>query len=582
MNDRRRVIKGTSISAGIALGQARVVIPGEVEIVEVTIAASRVKDEIAALDRAIARTVEELRALRVSAGKKIGGPVAKIFDAQFLIAEDQEFIKTVRDQIAAQRRNAAFVYHRLVQHTTAPLKQSQDVYMQRMVVDIEAVTEKVLSHLAGHDRSELTLAANTILIGKMFTPNDIVSYRERRAIGFLVSEGGPDSHMALIARSLLVPAVLAENVWQTIPNDCPIIVDGTAGEIIVHPTEKDWSEYQKRKKRLGPAIVTRIKQLTRIPPVTADGMEITVAANLTLPGPADDILAGQKIPVGLYRTEFLYMAHRGFPDEDVQFQYFDRIAARFADTTVVFRTFDLGYDKSISDRNWPQEDNPALGWRGIRAMLELDGYFKTQLRAILRASTRRNVKILLPMVTEVSEVERARKLIAQIKFALTRERVPFDPNIEVGIMVEVPAAAMIAETLATRVDFMSIGTNDLAQYALAADRANRKVAHLYNPYHPSVLQLISMTVTACKKHRRPVSICGEMAGDMLALPLFIGMDVDVLSMSPARIFDLCRAVKKIDSSVVRHLVGVVLSSGSVKEVLTTLEDFKRASEKRKP
>ncbi len=578
---KRKVIQGVLISKGIALGYARVMLPGDIEVAPKAIPLPRLQAELSALDSAVEQTIAEVRALRDAAGKKIGGPVAKIFDAQLLIASDYEFLKQVKDDILTQRRNAGYVYQTHIQQTTAPLKSSADLYMRRMAVDIEAVAEKVLSHLSGDEASDLKLAPNTILIGRSFTPNDVVTYRRRNAIGFLVSEGGEDSHMALIARSLMVPVVLAEDAWPKIPNNCRIIVDGTSGKVIIHPTDKDWDDYQKRKKRLGPALITRIKKLQEIPPVTKDGQQVPIAANLTLPGPADDILAEQNIPIGLYRTEFLYLSQNKFPDEQTQFEYYSQLAEKFAHTYVIVRIFDLGYDKSLADRSWPTETNPALGWRGIRPMLDMSHLFKTQVAALLRASVRKNLKILLPMVSDLSELEKAKKLISQVKFSLRKERIEFDPDIPIGIMIEVPAAAMTADRLAQAVDFMSIGTNDLTQYTLAADRTNRKVSSLYSPYHPSVLQLIAKTVEACKTHHKQVSICGEMAGDILALPLFIGMGVDLLSMNPARIFDLCRAVKKIDSSLVRHLVGSVLSSGSVQEVTSKLQKYRMALEQRK-
>ncbi len=581
MYTKRRVIKGTPISKGIVLGYARVIIPGDTEVLEIPISPSRVAAEFAALDETIEKTVEDLRNLRSSAGKRIGGPVAKIFDAQLMIASDFEFLKKVKEEITTQRRNAGYVYHRLVQQTTAPLRKSHDSYMHQMVVDIEAVAGKVLSHLAGTETSEANFAPNSIMIGKMFTPNDIVTYRRRRAVGFLVSEGGEDSHMALIARSLMVPVVLAEDEWRKIANSSRIILDGTTGVVIVNPTDHDWVDFQKRKRRQGPAAITRIKRLAEIPPLTADGREVVVGANLTLPGPADDILASQGIPIGLYRTEFLYMAHNRFPDEETQYSYYSRLAEKFAGTTVVIRTFDLGYDKSVADDTWPRESNPALGWRGIRAMLDMSHLLKKQVRAILRASVRGNLKIMLPMISDLSELERARKLIAQVRFRLRKEKIPFDQNIQIGIMVEVPAAAMVADRLAGLVDFMSIGTNDLTQYTLAADRTNWKVADLYCPYHPSVLRLIATTVEACKKHHIAVSICGEMAGDVMALPLFIGMEIDLLSMNPARIFDLCRAVKRIDSGLVRPLVSSVMTSGSVHEVVSKLQKYRDAVQRTK-
>lgn len=581
MSANRKKIKGTVISSGVVLGYSRLILPGDAEIAEMIIPSSRVKLEIEALDKAIEDTVEELRNLRESAGKKMGGPVAKIFDAQLLIAGDQEFLRTVREEISKSRRNAGFVYNKLVKRSISPLKKSPDEYMRQMAVDIQAVGNRVMSHLAGYNRSDAKLQPNTILVGKIFSPGEVLSYRHKKAIGFVVGEGGSNSHMALIARGLQMPVVLSKNAFLDIPDNSRLIVDGINGEIIVNPTDKDWSEYHKIKKSHGPASLTRIKKLTTIPPETHDGRKIAIGANLTLPGPADEILSEKNIPIGLYRTEFLYLANNRFPSEDEQYEIYNQVAEKYKNSSVVMRTFDLGYDKLNTNGFWPREDNPALGWRGVRAMLEMEKMFKTQIRAILRASTNKNLKIMLPMISIIQELDKAKKLIQQVKFKLQKEKIPFDKEIEVGIMIEVPSAAMTAESFAKKVDFMSIGTNDLTQYALAADRLNFKVANIYSAFHPSVLKLVEMTVKACKKEKIPISICGEMAGDMIALPFFIGLGVDMLSMNPVKIFDMCRLVKKIDYSMAVHLANSVLSSSTQYEVIKKLQNYKMELEKRK-
>jgi phosphotransferase system enzyme I (PtsI) len=505
--------------------------------------------------------------------------VAKIFDAQLLIADDEQFLKRVKQEIRLHRRNAGFIYNSLVKESTAPLKSSPDIYMRQMATDVEAVAQRVLSHLSGHDKCDLKFPPSTILVGKTFTPGDVLSFRQRKAIGFIVGEGGVNSHMALISRALRLPVVVAKNAYFEIANESRLIIDGTGGEVIVNPADEDWSEYQRRKKRQGPAAITRIRKLSEIPPRTADGKEVYVGANLTLRGPADDVLSEQSIPVGLYRTEFLYLANYDFPDEDIQYEYYRQIAEKYASSYVIFRVFDLGYDKLVADGTWPQEDNPALGWRGIRVMLDMNQVFKTQIRAILRASVLKNLKILLPMVSDMAELEQARKLISQAKFKLRKQGAPFDEDIEVGIMIEVPSAAMTSDSLARKVDFISIGTNDLTQYTLAADRTNNRVASLYSSFHPSVLQLIKMTVDAAKRHHRPVSVCGELAGDLLALPLLIGMELDLLSMNPARIFDICRSIRKVDSGMARHLLSSVLASDSQQQVIRKLQTFKNELDK---
>jgi phosphotransferase system enzyme I (PtsI) len=521
-----------------------------------------------------------LTKLRDSAVRKMGDPAVKVFDAQLLIAGDYQFLSQVKTQIAAQRRNAGFVYNALVLESTQPLRRSPDPYLRQVSQDIEAVCSRVLSNLVGHhERPNVRFSPDTILVGKVFSPGEILSYRDRKVSGFLVGEGGKNSHSALIARSLMIPVVLARDIWTRVENGSKIIVDGTNGVVILYPTDDDWTEYQKRKRRQGPALITRIKKLAKIPPVTADGTPVNIAANLELPGPVEDILAARKIPIGLYRTEFMYLEGEQFPDEEMQFAYYHRIAEKFPDTCVVLRTFDLGSDKFREDGPVVKEDNPALGWRGIRLTLAEGNVFKTQVRAILRASTHGHFRILLPMISDLSEVERARKFISQVMLDLRRKDIPFDHEIKIGVMVEVPAAALMADQLARRVDFMSIGTNDLTQYTMSADRNNARVANLYSPLHPAVLQLVKTTVDACKRHNIPVAVCGEAAGDLLALPLFVGLGVDQLSMNPTRIVDLCRLVQKIDASLVRRLVDSVLASNSQVSVTRKLQSFIAAVEK---
>ncbi|RKX25673.1 MAG: phosphoenolpyruvate--protein phosphotransferase [Candidatus Zixiibacteriota bacterium] len=579
MITRRKAFRGVPVSSGIALGYARIIHADSLRVDEITITVSRVKAEVAALERAIANTVKELEALRNSAGRKIGSSVVKIFDAQLLIANDRDFIEHVRDQILLRKRNAGFVYNSLVRKTTLQLKNSPDQYMRQMVQDIEAVSHRVLSYLGGNQtQSTVPLPRDTIVVGQSFSPGEVMRYRQRKVSGFLVGKGGTTSHTALIARSLMVPVAAIGDSWTDIPDGSRVIVDGTKGTAIINPTDTDWADYQKLRKRQGPAAITRIKKLRKIPPRTTDGIEVRIAVNLEFPGPADEILSVQKIPVGLYRTEFLYLESDSFPDEEEQCEYYRRIAEKFVGSNVVLRTFDLGSDKMLSGLPIPPENNPALGCRGVRCMLEMPDIFKTQIRAILRASIHGNIQILLPMISDLSELKKARRLISLAMFELRKQALPFDEDIQVGVMIEVPSAALTADSLARSADFFSIGTNDLTQYTMSADRANTRVSRLYSPYQPAVLQLVNMAVRAARKHGVPVDVCGEVAGDPLALPLLVGMGVTGLSMNPSRILDVCRLVQKIDSQLVRHLVGPVLASNSVAAVKRKLQSFRNALE----
>ena len=563
------------------MGVTRIIHPGDYKIPEIAIPASKIDSEIKSLENALDETVAELTEMRDSASKRMGGPVAKIFDAQLMIASDADFLKRVNEQIKKKRRNSGFIFNKLINESTLPLRRSSDAYLRQTALDIEAVGKRVLSHLSGQKESTLKFGPNTIVIGKSFSPGEILVHRQRKAIGFVVSEGGKNSHMALIARGLMLPVMIHPDAHLQFTDNTRIILDGVNSKIILNPAEAVWNDYQKLKKRLGAASITRLKRLTKLPPKTADNVELQIGANLTLPGPADEILSTKKIPVGLYRTEFMYLAANRFPSEEEQYEFYYDIAKQYKHTTVTLRAFDLGYDKLATNGNWLNEENPALGLRGIRILLDMPEIFKTQIRAMLRASVFRNLKIMLPMISDISEIEQAKKLIQQVKFKLKKEKIDFDHEIELGIMVEVPSIALTADLVAQKVDFMSIGTNDLTQYTLATDRMNNKLAHLYSAYHPSVLHLVCKTVKACHKANIPVSICGEIAGEPLALPMFIGMGVSMLSMNPGKIFDLCRLIPKIDSSLARHLTESVVTEPTLNGVMKKLQNYKLEIEKHK-
>jgi len=576
---KRKVIRGIPISSGIALGYTHLILPGLLDVAEKLIKASEVHREIALLEEAVAETARDLKKLQQAANRKMDGSVSKVFDAQLLIATDRDFLDRVKEEITSQLRNAAYVYNLMVRRNTHQLRLAGNPYLRQSAREIEAVADRVLSHLSGAgEKSTARFDENTVLIAQSFSPGDVLDYRQRRAAGFVVAECGAHSHTALIARSLLMPMIVAPQALSRVSNGCRVIVDGANGRAILNPTEEEWTDFGKRRERLGPAMISRIKQLTEIPPRTADGVPVQVAANLEFPGPVEDILAARKIPVGLYRTEFLYLESDEPPNEIAQFKFYDRIAGRFAGSHVVFRTFDLGSDKVRPDDPLYHDPNPALGWRGIRSMLDMPEIFKTQIRAILRASTRRNASILLPMISDLSEFRRARKLISQAMLELRRQGELFDERIPVGVMVEVPAAALMADSLAEAADFVHIGTNDLTQYTMSADRSNDRVAHLYNPFHPSVLGLVEMTVRACRRHNKRVCICGEVAGDPLAIILFVGMGVTGLSMNPGKVFDSCRLIKKIDFSLVRHLVEPVLASRSATASVRRLQSYRTTIE----
>lgn len=568
-------LKGAGASSGLTYGQARIVYSWEKTIGERVLNKSEIEPEMTRLDNAINETLLEINRWKKMTGGKSGGPIARIFDTQLMIASDQDFIGKVKDSIRSSQRNAEYVYSLQVEKTVEPLKNSNDTYMQQMVYEIEAVSKMVVSHLRGHTERDFgNFPANTIIIGRNFTAAEILSLFDRKAKAIITAEGSATSHMALVARSLLLPTVVAATrAHLRIRSGDRIIIDGDKGEVVVNPSDDVWSGMMKQRKTMSEMPLARLKKLPKLPPKTADGVEINLAANISLPGPVDKILSKNAIGVGLFRSEFVYLQRGAFPSVEEQFGIYDHVAKLYHPHDVIIRTFDLGSDKYLQNDQFGQERNPALGWRGIRASMDMPSIFRRQIRAILQASNRKNIKILLPMITDIGEVKKALGIIKRVMVQLRKERVEYDQDIKIGIMVEVPSTALNAISIATKVDFFSIGSNDLTQYTLAADRDNQKLNKIFNSLHPGVLKLISMTIEAGKSFNKPVSLCGELAGDILAIPLLIGMGIDSLSMNPARLYSACNLISKLRHKEAKVLAGEVMQLTTVKDVESRLLEF---------
>jgi len=568
-------LQGIAASPGLTFGEARVVYSWDQSIEERPITPEEVNHEISRLDKAIENSLIELEKLKESAGKKIGGPVAKIFDSQIMIASDPEFLKSVRSGIKNELKSAEYIYGMMVEKTTSQLKVAKDNYLRQMVVDIEAVSNRIIRRLTGKAVRHISQAArDSIFIGQIFTAAEILTLYERKVLAIVTTGGGVNSHMSLIARSLLIPTVVGvDKAHARIKTGDRIIVDGTKGLIRVNPSQAEWNELRKKKAKVTARQILRLDRLSSIPPITADNEKVLISVNIDLPGPVDQVLAEHGVGVGLYRTEFIYLQNGEFPTEDKQFEIYDSVASKYYPNSVIIRTFDLGSDKYYSSDNMVREKNPALGWRGIRAAFDMPGVFKDQVKAILRASTRKNVKILLPMIADIAELRRALRHIKRAMNELKSAKVPYDQNIRIGIMIEVPSAAVSADILADKVDFFSIGSNDLTQYTLAADRDNQKLAKIFSPLHPSVIKLIKMTVEAAHNNEIPVAMCGEMAGDIMAIPLLLGIGLDQLSMNPSKLYNICSLIPRIKLSDAGKLADKVLKLKTLKEVETALFDY---------
>jgi len=571
-------LDGIPVCPGLTYGEARVVYSWEQTIEERDIAESDIKNEITRFEKAVGEALKEIKKWRDSAGRNIGGPVARIFESQIMIASDTEFLKNVISKIKETGKNAEYVYSREVEKTISPLRHSKDNYMRQMAADIEGVSSRIIRRLTGQSVRHIGPAAQDyIYVGQQFTPAEVMSLHERKVKAIVTTSGGANSHMALIARSLLIPTVVGvPQADIKIKTGDRLIIDGDKGTVIVRPTQQQWNDVRKKKARVTAKQILKLDDLPYFPPKTADNIEIDVAANINLPGPIDDVLAERRVGIGLYRTEFIYLQNGKFPSEDKQFEIYDAVAKRYYPRPITIRTFDLGSDKYYQKDNSIKENNPALGWRGIRAAFDMPAVFKSQLRAIMRASARKNVKILLPMIADIVELKKALRIIKKAAGELQKEKIEFDHDIKIGIMIEVPSAAVTAHELAKKVSFFSIGSNDLAQYTLAADRDNQKLAKIFNPLHPAVIHLIKNALDAARENSIPVTVCGEMSGDVLTIPLLIGMGVKQLSMNPSKLFGACRLIPRINYSDTTDIAKKVLRMKTLRQVEAFLLDYNMA------
>jgi phosphotransferase system enzyme I (PtsI) len=567
-------LKGIVASPGIAIGKCFSYHSGGYRINRIEIARTQVDSEIERLKQALKLAVSDLEQIRGEADRSVGPQLSKIFEAQLLILEDAEFFRQVADDIARQHLNAEYVYNRHLQRTLKSLRSSRDSYLREMANDINATAAKVFNHLVGGRSHKLADNKNRIALEEDFSPGEIVLMNKYHIPGFATQLGGSTSHMALIAKSLAIPGVVGVgNLLKKCPDDSTVIIDGDKGLVIVNPSAKTLEHYREVHKRHRGVTSRLLKSIARLPSTTTDGREIAVMVNLEIPSDLDQTLAACKIGVGLYRTEFFYLNAMAFPSEEEQTKQYHDIARTFFPNQVVMRTYDLGSDKIVGDLRNTDEVNPALGWRGIRMDLDLHDIFKAQLRALLKASEFRNLRIMLPMVSTMLEIARTKKLIHSAMVELQREGVAFDEDIEVGIMIEVPSAAIMSHELAKHVDFLSIGTNDLIQYTLAVDRGNKKVAPLYRQFHPAVLRLIKMTIEAGVANEIDVSMCGEMAGNRLALPLLVGMGLTTFSVGPMNVHEVKKIIASLSYEECRQLAERVMVMPTTDRVEATLQEW---------
>lgn len=526
--------KGIAASKGYAIGTVVIKTSNEVSIVEKKIEDASL--EIKRLKGALESTREQLTSIKEKTEKEVGAAEAAVFESHMMLLDDPEFTGAIETNIESNMVNADMAVNETLNTFLAIFESMDDEYMRERAADIKDVAHRILGNLAGTIGNEtLALPDNAVVVAHDLTPSDTAQLDKSKVIAFLTDIGGRTSHSAIMARTLEIPAVVGLNdITSNVKNGDTVIVDGMDGAVLINPESSIVDEYIKKAKEYEDE-KERLKKLITAKTVTKAGRTVEVAGNIGKPEDVAKVLENGADAIGLFRTEFLYMDRDNMPSEEEQFEAYKYVTEKMGEKPVVIRTLDIGGDKKLSYLPMPDEMNPFLGYRAIRLCLDRKDIFKVQLRALLRASAYGNIKIMFPMISSVSEFLSAKDVLTECMNELRTEGKTFNEKLETGIMVEIPSAAVTADEFAKYVDFFSIGTNDLIQYTLAADRMSEKVSYLYNPMHPAVLRLIKMTIDAAHKEGKWCGMCGEMAGDETAIPTLVEYGLDEFSMSASSI-----------------------------------------------
>ena len=573
-------LHGLGVSGGIAIGRAQLVSHATLEVAHYTIPSSRVPSEIARLEHALAEVRAELQGLQGL--MKAGDAPAEFgafLDVHTMILDDPTLSEAPKRHIAEQHCNAEWALTVQMNVLVEQFEDIEDAYLRERKADVVQVVERVLKRLLGKPGSVAPGGAeqHTILVAHDLSPADVIQFKTHRYAGFITDLGGVTSHTAIVARSLAVPAVAGtHNGRALIRENELLILDGTNHVVIVNPDKSVLAEY--RLKQSGLELErAKLRRLKTKPATTLDGHTIDLQANIELPGDLEQALDNGATGVGLFRSEFLFLNREGLPSEDEQFEAYRSVAAGMGGKPVTIRTFDLGADKQKEglDGLARVAPNPALGLRAVRFCLAEPRLFLTQLRAILRASHYGRVKILVPMLSSVGEIDQTLAMIAQAKEMLLERGVPFDPAIQVGGMIEIPAAVLAISAFLEKLDFLSIGTNDLIQYTLAVDRSDDAVAHLYDPLHPAILKLIAMAIASADKAKVPIAVCGEMAGDPGLTRLLLGLGLRNLSMHPAQLLTVKQRVLTSDVAALEPVVARMRQGVEPAKLVAQLDKLNR-------
>ncbi|MGE3181289.1 MAG: phosphoenolpyruvate--protein phosphotransferase [Phycisphaerae bacterium] len=565
---------GVSASPGVAIGPAVVLDTEEYRIPRRTVTPSDIPKQVAILDDAIEASRQEVADLRMAAARKLGEQTADIFAFHESLVADPKLRRETVELIEKKQYSAAYAFAQIMNARQRAFESVSVEYLKERVRDLFDIEKRVLRHILGRAREDITrLTESVILIAHDITPSQAVTFDPARILGLAVNVGGSTSHMAIIARMLDIPTVVALNdITAHVGGGETVIIDGADGIVLISPDDQTIAKYEAKKVR-ETATETALREIRDEPAITQDGTQITLWANIELASEVTRSLERGATGIGLYRSEFLFLASDRLPTEEQQFEAFRLAVESSHDQPVVIRTIDLGADKINPAMRFHDEHNPALGLRSLRYCLKHLDLFKTHLRAILRASAYGDIRVMFPMITMLSELRHARATLADVMEDLDEEQIKYRRDIPVGMMIETPAAAMSSAAFSREVDFFSIGTNDLTQYTLAVDRANERVAHLYSPHNPAVLRFIRQIVLSGRRANIPDSLCGEMAGNPVYCLLLLGLGVRNFSMSPKNIPEVKQVIRGTDLETCRKVAKRVMRLESDVQIETLLRDL---------